>query len=237
MNDTVARFRAKARQDRFVRRRRRALRVGVGVAPLVGLVALLLSPALDVEEVRVVGTQRLPARQVAGAADVPAGRPLVLVDVDDVRRRVAALPYVRSATVRREWPRRVVIEVAERVPALAVPTGGAVALYDADGVRLGGARTVPRGVPLLRVAGGRPAPALVRAVVSVVASLPDDVRRDVLGYTATSPDDVTFALRGGREVVWGSRDDAAAKGEVLLVLLRRGGTRFDVRAPSAPAVR
>lgn len=237
MTDATSRFAERARQHRWAQQRRTLIRAGAVVLPIACAVAVVASPLLDVEEVRVVGTQRLPAAQVLAAAEVGRGGPIALVDTDEVGRRVGALPYVRTARVRRDWPARVVIEVRERVPALAVPAPGGVALYDADGVRLGGARSVPRGVPLLRVAGGRPAPALVKAVVAVVRSIPPQVRSDVLGYSATSPDDVTFALRGGREVAWGGADDGVAKADVLVALLRRPGTRYDVRAPGAPAVR
>ncbi len=237
MSDTAARFAARARAARHGRRRRVWSAIALGVAPVAALVGLAASPALDVESVRVVGAQRLPVDQVLSAAGIEPGGALALVDTGAVRRRVTALPYVRSARVRRDWPSGLVVEVVERVPALAVPIDGGVALYDADGVRLGGARTVPRGVPLLRVAGGRPAPALVKAVVAVVQGVPAQVRAQVLGYSATSPDEVMFALAGGREVVWGSADDAAEKSRVLLALLRRPGTHYDVRAPGAPAVR
>ena len=234
---SATRFAERARETQHVQRRRLVRGVAAGLGPLVVIAGIALSPALDVESVRVVGARRLPADQVRTAAAIRPGVALALVDTAAVRRRVAALPYVRSATVRREWPSRLVVEVVERVPALAVPVAGGVALYDADGVRLGGARTVPRGVPLLRVAGGRPAPALVKAVVAVVRSVPAEIRAQVLGYAATSPDEVVFALTGGREVVWGGADDAEAKARVLIALLRRPGTHYDVRAPGAPAVR
>jgi len=237
MTATVTRFADRARRVRGTRRRRTAAWAAAPVLAVVALIALALSPALDVETVRVVGTQRLPQRQVRQAAAIKPGVALALVDVDEVRRRVAELPYVRSVSVRREWPSGLVLRVVERVPALAVPAAVGVALYDAEGVRLGGARTVPRGVPLLRVAGGRPSPELVRAVVDVVGSVPEQVRSQVLGYSATSPDEVMFTLSGGREVVWGSSDDGRDKAAVLLALLRRPGSHYDVRAPGAPAVR
>ena len=237
VTDARARFSARARSAKLGRRRRVALGAAYGLGPIAVLVGLALSPALDVERVRVVGVRRLPAAHVVDAADVDPGSALALVDVSDVRRRVASLAYVKSVSVRREWPSRLVVDVVERVPALAVPVSGGVALFDADGVRLGGASSVPRGVPLLRVAGGRPSPQLVKAVVGVVQSVPPAVRAEVLGYSATSPEEVGFALRGGREVVWGSADDGPEKARVLVALLRRPGTHYDVRAPGAPAVR
>lgn len=237
VTDARARFSARARRAKLSRRRRLLVVLVGGIAPVGAVGALLLSPVLDVESVRVLGVQRLPAGHVLDAADVEPGAALALVDVGDVQRRVAALAYVKSVSVRREWPSRLVVRVEERVPALAVPVSGGVALYDADGVRLGGASGVPRGVPLLRVFGGRPAPELVKAVVAVVRSVPEAVRADVLGYSATSPEEVMFALRGNREVVWGSADDGAEKARVLLALLRRPGSHYDVRAPGAPAVR
>jgi len=235
-SDTAARFTARSRHERSGRRSAGVLLLSL-LALVAAAVGLAWSPMLDVEQVEVLGSRRLPTAQVLAAVSVDRGAPLVAVDLTAVRRRVEALPYVKSAEVRRHWPDRVVVEIVERVPALAVPVDGGVALYDSDGVRLGGAVTLPRGVPLLRVAGGRPDADLVKAVVAIVGSIPDSVRAQVLGYSATSPEDVTFALTGNREVVWGSPDSGTDKAKVLLALLRRPATRYDVRAPAAPAVR
>ncbi len=237
MTDMTARVSARSRLERAGRRRHVSWLLVSVLAPLAVVIGLAWSPAFDVERVQVLGSRRLPARQVLEAASVDMGAPLATVDLESARRRVAALPYVKGAVIRRDWPDRIVVEIVERVPALAVPVDGGVALYDPDGVRLGGAAGVPRGVPLLRVAGGRPDADLVRAVVAVVGSIPAEVRAQVLGYAATSPEDVTFALTGNREVAWGSVSDGAEKARVLVALLRRPATRYDVRAPSAPAVR
>lgn len=252
MTDTISGLAARVRRPRAAppqrgsgaqrgERGRRGSRVGwllaAVLAPVAAIAGLAWSPALDVDRVQVLGTRRLPAEQARAAASVDLGAPLAVVDLGRARAQVEALPYVKSAVVRRDWPDRVVVEIVERVPALAVPVDGGVVLYDPDGVRLGGAAAPPRGVPLLRVAGGRPAANLVQAVVAVVGAIPAQVRAQVLGYTATTPEDVRFALTGDREVVWGGSDSAAAKSRVLVALLRRPGTHYDVRAPAAPAVR
>ena len=41
-------------------------------------------------------------------------------------------------------------------------------------------------------------------------------------------------LRDGRQVVWGSAEDSAAKAEVLVALLKEPAKRYDVSVPGQP---
>ena len=77
-----------------------------------GATWLVLGDSLRVRSVTVVGAQIVDPRAVATAADV-AGDSLLTLDDGAAAERVAALPAVRSATVHRDWPRGVVIDVTE----------------------------------------------------------------------------------------------------------------------------
>lgn len=61
------------------------------------------------------------------------------------------------------------------------------------------------------------------------------------GLGAQTADSVTFSLREGPRVEWGSADDSALKAQVLTVLLDSGqapaGTVVDVSAPTLPITR
>lgn len=94
--------------------------------------------------IEVEGMVRVDASDVAAISGLKAGWPLASLDLDAVRRRLEADPWIADAKVSRSWPRRVRIELVERVPVARLGTGKWVAV---DGVLLS-----PRGTevfPLL----------------------------------------------------------------------------------------
>ena len=70
----------------------------------------------------------------------------------------------------------------------------------------------------------------------VVNELPEKLRPDVVSVSATSGADVKVTLSGNRVVKWGSSDDTPRKAAVLLVLLSRPGTTYDVSSPDLATV-
>lgn len=219
-------------------RRRTRRRAGIAAAVLAlpsaaGVVAF--SPLADVDTVRVSGTKRLSPARVEAAAQVGGG-PLVTVDLDDVRRRVVALPGVKSATVTREWPSRVVVEVVERVPVVVVPRGQTIELYDIEAVLVDTVVSAPATTPRLNVADGSPTPEVIRAAVAMLRALPRALRKQVRDLTAAGPASLSFHLTDGAEVVWGSGERTKEKVRALTLLVPQGAKRYDVRVPDRPAV-
>lgn len=229
------------------RRRRLLVRGGVLVAVL-GLLAWLLwgSPVLAVSVVRVDGAGTLTAAEVVDVAGIDEGTPLLRVDVDAAEARVARLPQVADVEVTRGWPRSVVVTVVERVPVAVVEEeDGTRSLVDADGVLFD---TVtgrpPAGVVPLDVADPGPEDRATRAALSALVALPDDVRGEVSGAEATTPEDVTLTLEDGTTVLWGSDERARDKADALVALLGQlqtgrlepAGT-IDVSTPAAVVLR
>ncbi|WP_436691487.1 cell division protein FtsQ/DivIB, partial [Geodermatophilus sp. CPCC 205506] len=228
------------------RRRRLLLRAGAGLAAVLVLVWLLwASPVLAVSEVRVDGAGSLTADEVIEVAGVAEGTPLLRVDVDAARARVARLPQVASVEVTRGWPRSVVITVVERVPVAVVDEAGSRTLVDAGGVLFDTVTGPPPvGVVPLEVADPGPDDRATRAVLAALVALPADVRAGVLSATATSAEDVTLTLVDGTTVLWGSAEEAGDKAAALVALLGQlaAGTlepadTIDVSAPSAVVLR
>jgi cell division protein FtsQ len=224
--------------------RRRALRPLLMLAVVIALVAgigwvALNSSLLEVRQVTVEGTSRLSAQQVLNAAGVRRGESLFRLDPGVIAARVARLPAVASVSVHREWPHGVLIAVVERTPVARVAVGSEAALVDRTGVAFATVPTPPAGlVPLtlgapLSAAGASDA----RAAVAIYESLPLPVRRQVAGLRAPSPYDVSFSLRDGRTVVWGSPVGSARKVQVLRALLRRKAHVYDVSTPSVVVTR
>ena len=101
---------------------------------------LLLGDTLRVRDVTVVGTQISDPFEVVSAAAV-GGRSLLLLDTGATAARVAALPGVREATVHREWPRGVIIDLTEHQGWGYWQAAGVRRVIDIDG------RVVDRGRP------------------------------------------------------------------------------------------
>lgn len=226
------RLQERARAERSTRRRRRLRHLGQALLLLLPLAALawvaLASTWLAVDRVAVTGTGRLTTEAVVQAAAVAPGTPLARVDTDDVEDRIGALAPVADATVRRTWPGTLTVEVTERTPAAAVPTGSGVTLIDATGVLFGGEPAQPAGVVRLEVADPGPDDPATRAALEVHAALPEALGSQVIVVQAPSPSGVRLVLADGREVVWGRPGGTATKVAAVLALLGRPGTVFDV---------
>jgi cell division protein FtsQ len=226
---------------------RRAL-VALGAAVLVvGVLAWLVlgSPVFAVRTVQVDGEARLSAEQVVQVAGIAEGTPLARVDTAAAAARVATLPQVASVEVTRGWPRTMVVTLAERVPVAVVTDGGTRRLVDAGGVvfeTITG--TAPDGVVPLDVPDPGPDDAATTAALGALTALPPDVRDQVTGVAARSPDAVTLTLTDGRSVLWGSAAQTDRKAEVLGALLDQidAGTldpagTLDVSTPDSVVLR
>jgi cell division protein FtsQ len=218
----------------------RVLLVLLGLALLLVLAGwvLLRSSLFGVRHVAVdsSGARRVSAAQVRDAAGIVSGTPLLRLDSAAVIHRVEQIPAVRSASVRRDWPRGVVITVTERTPAAVRVRGDGFVLVDRSGVAFADVPRRPRDLPLVTAPIGATASA-VRAALDVLDSVPPSVRDQVRTVRATSTEDVRLELTRGRTVIWGSTERGDRKGAVLAVLLARKATVYDVSAPDAPTTR
>jgi cell division protein FtsQ len=231
----TARLQAKAKAERWARRRRLARRVGIAAAALAPLAllgwVLLMSPLLAVRTVAVSGTTRLTPEQVRAAADVVRGTPLARVDAAAVVRRVEALRAVADVRVTRAWPSTLKLRVVERTPVAGIVTKQGVTLIDAAGVPFAAAATLPPGVVRLQVTRPGPKDPTTRAALDVLAVLPQPIRGRVRIVRAASPSSVTLVLRDGRRVLWGGVDDTALKAQAAEALLKMPGRYYDVSRP------
>ena len=227
-------------------RRHKRLRAALAI-PVVATIAWALwaSPLLAVRTVHVDGAVSLSADEVRDAAGVRTGTPLLRVDTDAARARVARLPQISSVQVSRGWPSSVVITVTERAAIAVVQSAGQRYLVDHEGVLFD---TItgdpPRGVVPLDVLHARRGDRAFTAGLAALASLPRGVRADVVAAKATTAEDVTLTLSDGTTVLWGDGADSAAKGRVLSALLEQvsAGTldpaqTIDVSAPDAVVLR
>jgi len=228
-----------ARRQRLVRRRGWLPWLAAGFAIVLGAFAVWLfyfSSMLAVAGVEVTGASTVTPEAVTQVAKVPVGRPLALVDLDEIGARVRTIPSVADVQVNRAWPDGIVIRVIERVPVVVVTSGNRFELVDATGVSFRSVTAKPAGLPQALVTGAR-REVTVRSIVTVSAALPDSLRSRVISISAGSPDSIALNLQAGIKVVWGSADDSPRKAEVLTVLMRRQAQVYDVSAPDLPVTK
>ncbi|RBY85584.1 cell division protein FtsQ/DivIB [Blastococcus sp. TF02A-30] len=227
-------------------RRRRVVQAAAAVVGLIAVVWFLAAgPLLSVRSIQVDGAELLPAELVRETSGIDQGTPLLRVDVDAATARLAELPQVRSVTVTRGWPDRVVITLVERTPLAAVEQDGGRVLVDGSGVLFD---TItgqpPAGVVPLEVAEPGPGDEATEAALAAIAALPGDLREQMAGATATGPEDVAFLLLDGTVVRWGSADESDRKAQALAGLVARiesgdlePAGEIDVSAPGAVVLR
>lgn len=223
------------------RSRWRRLAVTVTVAgcllTLVGYLLLWHTSLIAVRGIRIVGVKSITATRVLTAAQIRTGSPTAALDTGAATSRVAAIPQVASATVRRDWPGTVVITIVERVAAALVPDARGYEVVDGGGVVFGQVSAATKGLPVITVSAPAKADEVVPGALAALRALPTDVTREITAITASDPYTITLRFTDGATVNWGGGDDAADKARDLLALLRIGGGRhYDVSAPEAPAM-
>ena len=232
----AAPFLRRVRSRRLRTRFKLALALAAILAVAGGIWTVFFSSWLAADAVAVTGTTTLRHERVVRAAAVDEGVPLLRVDLEAVRRRVAAIPAVAHVRVDRDWPHTVVITVTERRPLAAVHHRSAWWVMDDEGVLFRRTRGPAPSLPVVEVAARSDAAAL-REVASVVAVLPDDIVETTRRVRAPTRDSISLALHNGRTVVWGNAAESDRKAAVLEVLLRSPASVYDVSVPELPTTR
>nr|WP_228817947.1 FtsQ-type POTRA domain-containing protein [Nocardia transvalensis] len=209
-----------------------------------GVVAVLIvlagvawfTPVLSVRKVEIRGLAAVPEEQVREVLRIPEGISMLRIDTDAVAERVAALPKVRSVRVQRVFPATVRVTVVERVPVLYFDSPEGPHLLDADSVEFA-IEPPPPGVPKLTTDHPGVDDPVTRAAVAVLDVVPAPLRAQVGEVVARSVSDIELNLRDGRTVLWGGTGDAERKAAVVLPVLTRPGTVFDVSSPDLVTVK
>ncbi|MDO3649993.1 cell division protein FtsQ/DivIB [Nocardia mangyaensis] len=210
--------------------------VGVLVVTVIAVLAWF-TPALSVRTVQIDGLSSVPEQEVRVLLEIPEGRSMLRIDTTEIAQRVAAIPKVRSVRVQRKFPSTVAVTVVERTPVVYVESPDGVHLIDADSVEFAIEPAVPIGVPELVTDEHFTGPEAARAAVDVLVTLPPALSVQVGEVVARSNSDVSLNLRDGRKVVWGGTGDGERKAAVVMPLLTREGTVFDVSSPNLVTVK
>jgi cell division protein FtsQ len=116
---------------------RRILRVGgalvlaasLGALSLFAYRVVLSTPRFAIREVRLPKTRHVTQAELAAAAGIEPGQNILAADLARAQGNLLSHPWIAAASVHRELPSTIVVELREREPALLVELGG---LYLAD---------------------------------------------------------------------------------------------------------
>jgi cell division protein FtsQ len=179
-------------RGRYLARRWVALLAVVSVVVVAYLV--MFTSLLGVRSVEVIGVREIQEADVVRAAAIEHGTPMVRLDADEAAARVAELPRVFEVVVERSWPSTVEIIITERAPVAIRKAGAEIHLIDATGLDYAIAKTAPPGLPTLAMGDVRPDNPATKAVVTVLAALPKQLKTHVVTLTADTPGDVRLTL-------------------------------------------
>ncbi|WP_112133866.1 cell division protein FtsQ/DivIB [Glycomyces dulcitolivorans] len=212
---------------------------------VVGALALLLIvftvlwtvPWFEVQRIEVAGTAVLDPAEVQALGQGALGDPLLGADLDALASAVAALAPVKSVDVTRSWPDALRVDVTERKPYMAVPTGEETFLMvDSEGVAFDESDSSSGTQWIVEIDDPSPDDLATVETLAVLESLPASLADEVEHVESPSPAGVTLFLEGGRTVTWGDGSEGDQKAEVVDRLLAVGYEHVDVSAPDAPTV-
>jgi cell division protein FtsQ len=159
---------------------------------------------LRVSNVEVRGSRFLSEGEVRELLGPAVGENILSLDIDELKSRLRASPWVADATVARTLPNTLRVEVHERAP-LALAEVERLYLMDADGVLIDmyGPRTAGFDLPIVRGLGAVDVEARRERAQRAGALLADlgDLGTEVSEVEVESSGDLRVVLRGDGEII------------------------------------
>jgi cell division protein FtsQ len=214
----------------------------IGATLMVVAAVVLNSPWMSVRHIEILGSVRADVAGRLSGSGVGEGAIMIWLRPGRIEEDVLADPWVLDVRVERVFPDRLVIEVLERTPSVAILGGESWMLVSGDGT-------------VLEV-GDAPAAGLLQVEIGLSDHTPGERPQDptwievVELSTALSADlagrsrlvlrqDDLWIETGGSEARLGRAVDLAEKGRALVALMEHGlpeGAVIDLIAPDRPAV-
>lgn len=220
---------------------RRRIAGAAAVLLIAGVAGWLVyfSSALGMDHIEVRGAQSLSAETVRDVLSIAEGTPLARVDLAAAESALEGLTQIESASVSRDWPGTLVVQLIERSAVAAVDIDGTTWLLDRFGITYAQVSALPTGLVVLEVDRPGPDDRATAAGVEVIQALAPPIRELVVRIAAPSLTEIELELTGERTVIWGSSDDSVRKSQILAGLLAGGvvGTVYDVSSPTSAVVR
>jgi cell division protein FtsQ len=206
-------------------------------------VTLTRSPFFYARTVEVRGTSHVARADVLRIAAITPKTNVFMLDAQAAEVRLERDPWIAEATITKDLPSKLVIDIHERVPVAVVESGGVLRLVADDGALLEAA--LPRaaaGLPAIGTTeeGIEPAGETVEAAARAIAAMAPTLRHRIDGVSILTDGQLRVDLSSGAEVAYGEAVDLPEKAMALRALLDYAAENdtavisADVRVPSAP---
>ena len=241
--------------DKDKSRRRSQTIFALSFVSMIGVIvlAVVASPAFNVDEVKAAGYIHTDPEALIAAADIALGTQLTDIDTEQASQRVLdSSPWISSARVERSWKGSVTVYVTERTPAIAMGVsgapepqdGGAFMLIDENGKQLEEVESLPSGI--LGVSGvwasgrpGQPGPVEALAAAAVAKALSPELMNRVSNLMVEAGQ-VRLQLHDSAVITFGDANSLDAKVIAVETLFAKVDMRclheIDVRVPNSPTI-
>lgn len=206
-------------------------------------VTLTRSPFFFARTIEVRGTSHLARPDVLRMAAITPRTNVFTLDARAAEVRLERDPWIAQATITKDLPSGLLIDIRERVAVAVMESGGVIRLVADDGALLEAA--LPRvavGLPVVAFTqeGVEPTGDSVGGAARAIAEMAPMLRRRIDGVSILADGQLRVDLSSGADVAYGEAVDLPEKAMALRALLdyaaERGASLIsaDVRVPSAP---
>lgn len=188
----------------------------------------------EVASIEIQVSDKKLSRPIKNVAAIEIGDRISDLNLTAAATRITNLPQVRSATVARRWPDRIVITADLREPIGWLKFQNEIWYLDRTGEKY--LPQVSQPSQLLPEFAANSDKLLTAATVAYF-DLPEKLTDRISKVTAATSSNIRFILTSDVTIIWGSAERGARKAEVLNVLLQRKAKTYDVSAPDLPTIR
>ena len=208
-----------------------------------GGVTLTRSPFFFADTIDVRGMSHVDRAAVLRVAQITPKTNVFTLDAGAAEARLERDPWIAEATITKDLPSALVIDIVERYVVAVVESGGVLRLVADDGVLLEAALpSVANGLPVIAATqhGVEPEPTAVAGAARAVTAMSPSLRQRIDGVSILASGSLRVDLASGAMVAYGESTELPEKAMALRALLDyalgRGATvvSADVRVPSAP---
>lgn len=203
------------------------------------VVASFFTPLLAVQQITIVGNQRIDTEQIDQALSSLYQRPMTTISEAEVAELLGDFSLIETFTFQAEPPNTLRVNIRERQPILVLVRSGVNYLYDAAGVQIAATDEIGS-YPFFAFSGNPIDNPQYQTAVDLLLSLPIATYQQIFSVEVSQALIVKLVLRESNlEVFWGSTDQALLKAKVLESLIATGldgAITVDVSSPNSPVV-